>query len=130
MNIEITLTLGQLIAVLLGAAGFVLLIYLVVAVSKLIPVFKNLNTTLVDLNKVLENADKVVDDAKVISSIAANKAEKADKLVDDASSVLSNVSSSLKGNMNAISAASSLVNSVGAIRSLFSSDHSRGRRKK
>ena len=66
----ITITLEGLLLTLLAVAGIVLLIFLTVLVN--------------NLNKTVKNANRVLEDAKVVSAVTADKAKKVDGLIDSA----------------------------------------------
>ena len=90
----ITITWEGLLLTALALAGAVLLIYLIVLVSNLI--------------KTVKKANDILDDAKVVSEITADKAQKLDGIIDGVSESVSD----LKGNKNIISAATNVVNAV------------------
>ncbi len=90
----ITITWEGLLLTALALAGAVLLIYLIVLVSNLI--------------KTVKKANDILDDAKVVSEITADKAQKLDGIIDG----VSDVAETLKGNKNIISAATNVVNAV------------------
>ena len=94
----ITITWEGLLLTALALAGAVLLIYLIVLVSNLI--------------KTVKKANDILDDAKVVSEITADKAQKLDGIIDGVSETVSDVAETLKGNKNIISAATNVVNAV------------------
>lgn len=94
----ITITWEGLLLTALALAGAVLLIYLIVLVSNLI--------------KTVKKANDILDDAKVVSEITADKAQKLDGIIDNVSESVSDVAETLKGNKNIISAATNVVNAV------------------
>ena len=94
----ITITWEGLLLTALALAGAVLLIYLIVLVSNLI--------------KTVKKANDILDDAKVVSEITADKAQKLDGIIDGVSESVSDVAETLKGNKNIISAATNVVNAV------------------
>lgn len=98
---DTTINLGDAGLILIGLAVLVLLIYLIVAVKNLIPVFRSLN--------------RILEDANVISGIAADNAKEVDKIIGDVSSSVSNIASSIKGNQNIVSALSSLIKALGSL---------------
>ena len=100
-----TITLGDAGLILIGLAILVLLLYCIAFVRNLIPVIKNLN--------------KILEDSKVVSGIAADKAKEVDKLVDDLSSSVGSISKAIKGNQSIVAALTSLINAIGSLRTLF-----------
>ena len=59
-----------------------------------------------------KKANDILDDAKVVSEITADKAQKLDGIIDGVSESVSDVAETLKGNKNIISAATNVVNAV------------------
>ena len=102
---DTTITLGDAGLILIGLAILVLLLYCIAFVRNLIPVIKNLN--------------KILEDSKVVSGIAADKAKEVDKLVDDLSSSVGSISKAIKGNQSIVAALTSLINAIGSLRTLF-----------
>lgn len=102
---EITLTVQELILIIIGIGVVMLIAYL-------IKLLKALTETSQRTNKVLE-------DVEVISAIAAEKVKKADELADDAIESLGVVVGMLKGNQSSVKAATNLVNSLASIKNLF-----------
>ncbi|MDD4564508.1 MAG: hypothetical protein PHE79_03415 [Eubacteriales bacterium] len=102
---DMTINLGDAGLILIGLAVLVLLIYLIAAVKNLIPVFRNLN--------------KILEDANVISGIAADNAKELDKIVGDVSSSVSDIAGSIKGNQNVVAAILSLIKALGSLSSLM-----------
>ena len=60
----------------------------------------------------VKKANDILDDAKVVSEITADKAQKLDGIIDGVSESVSDVAETLKGNKNIISAATNVVNAV------------------
>ena len=94
----ITITLEGLLLTLLAVAGIVLLIFLTVLVN--------------NLNKTVKNANRVLEDAKVVSAVTADKAKKVDGLIDSACDSVADVAEALKGNKSVIAAATNVVNAA------------------
>ncbi len=94
----ITITWEGLLLTVLALTGAALLIYLIVLVSNLI--------------KTVKKANQILDDAKVVSEIAADKAQKLDVIVDGVGESVGDVVETLRGNKNIISAATNVVNAV------------------
>lgn len=100
-----TITLGDAGLILIGLAALVLLLYCIAFVRNLIPAIKNVN--------------KILEDSKVISGIAADKAKEVDKIVDDLSSSIGSISNIIKGNQSVVAALTSLINAIGSLKNLF-----------
>lgn len=102
---DTTITLGDAGLILIGLAVLVLLLYCIIFVKNLIPAVKNMN--------------KILEDAQVISGIAADNAKELDKIVGDVSSSVSSLSDVIKGNQSFIAALTSLVNAIGSLKNLL-----------
>lgn len=102
---DTTITLGDAGLILIGLAVLVLIIYCIVFVKNLIPAVKN-------MNKILENA-------QVISGIAAENAQEMNKIISDFSSSVGKISDIIKGNQSVVAALTSLVNAVGSLKNLL-----------
>lgn len=100
-----TITLGDAGLILIGLAVLVLIIYCISFVKNLIPVIKNMN--------------KILEDAQVISGIAADNAKEVNKIIGDLSSSIGSISDIIKGNQSVVAALTSLVNAVGSLRNLL-----------
>ncbi len=94
----ITITLKGVLLTVLGIAGIVLLIYLIVLAANLI--------------KTLKKTNEILDDAKVISGTAADKVQKLDVMVDSLSESAGTVADALKGNQSIIAAATHVINAA------------------
>ncbi len=105
---EITLSLKDMGILLIGIGLIVLLMYFIVLI-------KNLTYSIKLTNKILE-------DSKVITSIAADRAKEIDSIVGDVSVTIGSLTESIKGNQSAIKALSTIVNTFGAIKSLFNKE--------
>ncbi len=97
----VTITWEGVLLTLLALCAILLLIYLIVLTRKAI-------VTLTKVNSVL-------DDAKVVSEIAADKAHKVDKIVDGVSDSVGTVVNSIKGNQSVVAAATSIINAAGSL---------------
>lgn len=97
----ITLSLKDLLLVLIFIALIVLICYLIIF-------FKNMITTIKETNKILE-------DTKVVTGIAADKAVEIDGMVGDITSTVTSLTDLLKGNQSVVAAFSNLVNAVGSL---------------
>jgi len=105
---EITLSLKDMGMILIGIGLIVLIMYFVVLV-------KNLINTIKLTNQILE-------DSKVITSIAADRAKEIDSIVGDVSVTVGSLTESIKGNQSALKALSIIVNTFGAIKSLINKE--------
>lgn len=103
-----TITLGDAGLILIGLAVFVLLIYCILFVRNLIPALKNVT--------------KILEDAQVISGIAAENAKEVDKIIGDVSFSVDNISNLIKGNQSVIAALTSLINALGSLKNLIGRD--------
>lgn len=95
---EITLSIGQVLLGLLIIVGVIALIYLIVLLKKL-------TGTLTELDSVLE-------DAKKITTVVADKTEKASVLIDNVGETVGQMSGVVKGNQSTIKAATNFVNAT------------------
>lgn len=100
-KMTITITWQGALLTAIAVLGIILLIYLIVLISNLI--------------KTVKNANKVLEDAQVISAIAADKAKKIDGIVDGISDTVSTVVDTVNGNKNIISAATNVVNAAAGL---------------
>lgn len=94
----VTITLQGALLTTIAVLAIVLLIYLILLLRKAI-------ATLVKV-------DAILDDAKVVSQTASDKAQKLDGIVDGISSSVGTVVDSIKGNQNVVAAATSMVNAA------------------
>ena len=102
---DTAITIGDAGLILIGLAVLVLLIYCIIVVKNLIPVIKNVN--------------KILEDSRVISGIAAENAKEVDKIIGDVSSSVGSISDIIKGNQSVIAALTNLVNAIGSLRNLL-----------
>ena len=72
---EITISIQELVLLILGIAAIVLLFYLIGLIKNLIETVKH--------------ANKVLEDTEIITSVAAEKAQELDGVIDDAVSSIS-----------------------------------------
>jgi len=105
MAVEFTLTLKDLFLLIIGIGAIVLLIYLIV-------LFKNLIVT-------VKKANKILDDANVVTSITASRATEVNGVVDDVVGALGSVATSVKGNQSTMAAVSTLINALGSLRKII-----------
>ena len=113
---EITLSLKDLLIFLICTGVIVFLGYLVI-------LMKNLVKTVKVTNKILE-------DTKVVSEIAAKKAVEVDGMVDDVADTVSHFSEMLKGTQSIVSAVSNIVNALGSLSNLIKKNDIKGCTKK
>lgn len=102
---EITLSLKDMGILLIGIGIIILIIYCIVLV-------KNLINTIKLTNNILE-------DSQVITSIAADRAKEIDSIVGDVSESVGSIADSIRGNQSTLKALSTIINSLGALKSLF-----------
>ena len=102
---EITLTLQDLGLLIIGVG-------LIVLIGYCISLVKNLVTTIKHTNKILE-------DTKIITDIAATRATDVDKIVGDVSVSVSTLANNLKGNQSTIKAISTIISAIGSMRKLL-----------
>ena len=94
----VTITLKGALLTIIAVVAIILLIYLIALIRKAI-------TT---LNKV----HIVLDDAKVVSEVTADKAKKVDGIVDGISDSVGTVVNSIKGNQSVVAAVTNVVNAA------------------
>lgn len=102
---EITITLQDLILLVIGIAAIVFLFYL-------IKLLKNLVETIQRTNRVLA-------DAEVITGIASNKAQQLDGVIGDVSEAVGSITELVKGNQNVVKAVTNIVNSLAGLKCLI-----------
>ena len=102
---EITISLKEAGLIIIGVGLIVLIGYCVSLMRNLIVTVKNTN--------------KILEDAQVISGIAAEKSKEIDKIIGDASFTVGKVSDAVKGNQNLISALTSVVNASASLKNLI-----------
>ncbi|MCI8631226.1 MAG: hypothetical protein HFG67_02990 [Firmicutes bacterium] len=102
---QITITVQELVLLVLGIAGIIFIFYLIGLVKNLIETVKHTN--------------KVLEDTEVITAIAASKAKDIDGAVDGAVEAIGTISELIKGNQSAVKAATNVVNSVAGLKNIF-----------
>lgn len=102
---DTTIRLGDAGLIIIGLALLVLLIYCIVFVRNLIPVVKNVN--------------RILEDSRVITGIAADNAKDVDKIVRELSSSVGSISDVIKGNQSIVAALTSLINAIGSLKNLL-----------
>ncbi len=100
-----TITLGDAGLILIGLAVLVLIIYCIGFVRNLIPAVKNMN--------------KILEDAQVISGIAADNAKEVNKIIGEVSSSVGSIPDIIKGNQSVVAALTSLVHAIGSFKNLL-----------
>lgn len=103
-KMDITITQIDVGLLLIGAAILVLIIYC-------IAFMKNLVVT-------VKHANRILEDAQVISKIAADRAQDVDKVVSDIADSVGNISDSIKSNQNPISAFTAIIGAFSAIKNM------------
>ena len=104
----LTVTLKGALLTAIAILVIILLIYLIVLLNNLIKTLKQVNL--------------VLDDAKIVSSTAAEKAQQLDGIVSGIGSSVGTVVNSLKGNQNVVSAATSVVNAASSFAGIIKKD--------
>lgn len=102
---EVTLSLQDIGMLFIGIGLIVLIIYGII-------LLKNLVQTVKMTNKILE-------DSQEISAIAAERTKEINSIVGDVAHSMGAVSDAIKGNQNTVKALTSIVNSLGALKSIF-----------
>lgn len=112
----ITLTLKGALLTAIAVLVIILLIYLIVLLNNLIKTLKQVNL--------------IMEDAKVVSATAAEKAQQIDGIVNGIGSSVGTVVNSLKGNQNVVSAATSVVNAASSFAGVVKRDKKSKKTKK
>ncbi len=102
---------------------YLLLVAAVVLVCYFIVVAKNLVTTIKNLNKILE-------DASVVSGVAAEKSLEVNDMIDNIQSAVADVSSAVKGDASTFGAVANITKTLASLKNLFRTDKSNKKRKK
>ena len=105
---SVTLDLKTLLIALVLIAVIILIIYLIVMIKK--------------LYVTIEHANKVLEDAEVVSGIAAERSQDLDNIITNVSGTVSDLSDAVKGNESTVSAIASIAKSAASIKGLMSSD--------
>ncbi len=101
---DATLTLKEMGMVLIGG-GLIILIFYGICVMK-------------NLAGVLKRTNRILDDTKVVTGIAADKAKDVEQAVDGAVEAVGIVTEAVKGNQNIVKALTNLVNALSSLRSI------------
>ena len=96
-----TITIKEMIVILLGGAGFALIISLVVLTANLI--------------KTVKRANVIMADAEKVTKIVSKRSEEVDGVLDDVFKSVKAVAKNLKGEVNLLKIGSSIVGLVTAI---------------
>ena len=105
---SVTLDLKTLLIALVLIAVIILIIYLIVMIKK--------------LYVTIEHANKVLEDAEVVSGIAAERSQDLDNIITNVSGTVSDLSDAVKGNESTVSAIASIAKSAASIKGLISGD--------
>ena len=97
----ITLTLKGVLLTIIAILGIVALAYLIVIMA--------------NLAKTLKKTNAILDDAKAITEVAADKAQKLDGAIDGLAESAAGIADALKGNKSVIAAATSVVNAASSV---------------
>jgi uncharacterized protein YoxC len=95
-RMDAQISIGTLLIVLLGVGGLVLIIYLIVLVR--------------NLNETLKKANEVIEEAHIVTEIAAKRMQEVDGIVDDISTSVKSISENLKGHISIAKIAAAVVN--------------------
>ncbi|MCR5481591.1 MAG: hypothetical protein K6F52_02245 [Clostridia bacterium] len=101
---DATLTLKEMGMVLIGGGLVILIFYAICAM-------KNLAGT-------LKRTNKILDDTRVVTEIAANKAKDVEGAVDDVVEAVGIVTDGIKGNQSIVKALTNLINALSSLRSV------------
>ena len=102
---DTAVTIKDLIIFLLGVGGFVLIIFLIVAVKHLIDTLKS--------------TSKILKDVEDISAIASERAKDVDGIIDNIAESVGNVSKNLKGRAGIAQVVSAVVGLVTSLKGLM-----------
>jgi hypothetical protein len=104
----ITVTLKGVLLTAIAVLVIIALIYLIILLNNLI--------------KTLKQTNLIMEDAKIISATAAEKAQQIDGIVSGIGSSVGTVVNSIKGNQNVVSAATSVVNAASSFAGIVKKD--------
>ena len=116
MPVTLTITWEGVLLSVLAIAGIVLLVYLIILLRKVI--------------ETLKEVDQILADAKVISNVAADKAQKVDGLIDGAADTVGTVVNAIKGNQSMVSAATNFVNATSSFANIMKKTEPKKSKKK
>ena len=116
MQVNLTITWEGVLLSVLAIAGICLLVYLIILLRKVI--------------ETLREVDQILADAKVISAVAADKAQKVDGIIDGAADTVGTVVNAIKGNQSMVSAATNFVNATSSFANIMKkTEHKQGKKK-
>ena len=101
---------------------YLLLVAAVVLVCYLIVVVKNLVTTIKNVNKILE-------DASVVSGVAAEKSLEVNDMIGDLQAAIADVSSAVKGDSSTFGAVANVAKTAASLKNLFKSGKPKKKKK-
>lgn len=104
----ITVTLKGVLLTAIAVLVIIALVYLIILLNNLI--------------KTLKQTNLIMEDAKIISATAAEKAQQIDGIVSGIGSSVGTVVNSIKGNQNVVSAATSVVNAASSFAGIVKKD--------
>ena len=111
----ITVTLKGVLLTAIAVLVIIALIYLIILLNNLI--------------KTLKQTNLIMEDAKIISATAAEKAQQIDGIVSGIGSSVGTVVNSIKGNQNVVSAATSVVNAASSFAGIVKKDKKKNKTK-
>ena len=101
----VTIDVKELLIWLLLLAGVVLIVFLIIAVS--------------NLTRVLKQVSGILDDTSAVTTIVHEKAEETKPLVDDLSGAVMSFASAMKGNESSIASISSISKALSSMVSVI-----------
>lgn len=116
MPISFTITLEGVLLSVLAVVGVVLMIYFIILLRKLL--------------ETLKQVDEILADAKVVSAIAADKAQKVDGIIDEAADTVGTVVNAIKGNQSMVSAATNFVNATTSLAGIMKGSEKKQKKNK
>ena len=102
---------------------YLLLVAAVVLVCFLIVAVKNLVTTIKNVNKILE-------DASVVSSVAAEKSLEINDMIGNIQAAVADVSSAVKGDSSTFGAVANVAKTAASLKNLFRTEKPKRKKKK
>lgn len=104
---EVTLSLKEIGMLFIGIGLIVLIIYAIILLKNLVQTVKMTNMILAESHE--------------ISAIAAERTKEINSIIGDVAHSVSAVSDAIKGNQDTVKALTGIVNSLGALKSIFGS---------
>jgi len=105
MNTPLTLTPMELGLIVIGVGIIIFIAYCIAFVKNLVITVKH--------------ANKILEDAQVISKIAADRSKEVDKVVNDLVYSVGSVSEVIKGNQSTVAALTSIVNALASLKNII-----------